>query len=142
MGRNTCSPRTMASFPYTATAGKYQKLSLISLYNQLTVGPHLDSHRFWSHPSATESLIFHGWADPCKDQDHILDANMLRNVVGYFADCHEAGLAPSAFQLILFYDNASSLLTPPGLNWMPLWLLIIVHYVLANWIAAGLLGYV
>ncbi|RYP12908.1 hypothetical protein DL765_007124 [Monosporascus sp. GIB2] len=97
-------------------------------------------HRFWSHKSATESLVFSAWADPCKDRDHILDLNFLRNIVGYLADCDKAGLKPSPFQLILFFDNASSLLCPPFLNWMPVWLLTWVHHGLA-WIAESLLGY-
>lgn len=98
------------------------------------------SHRFWSAASATESLAFHGWADPCKDVDHILDINFLRNIVGYVADCEKAGLSPSVFQIILFYHDASSLWTPPILNWMPLWLINLLHHVAAYWIAAGLLG--
>lgn len=97
------------------------------------------SHRFWSHKSATESLVFAAWADPCKDKDHILDLNMLRNCVGYLADCDKAGLKPSIFQMILFFDDASSLLCPPFLNWMPAWLLTWVHHGLA-WIAQSLLG--
>ncbi|ORY71070.1 uncharacterized protein BCR38DRAFT_415851 [Pseudomassariella vexata] len=98
-------------------------------------------HRFWSHQSAKESLVFRAWADPCKDIDHILDVNFLRNIAGYLADCHAAGLAPSMFQLMLFYYDASSLLCPPFLDWMPLWLLTFVHYVLAVWIGAKFLGY-
>ena len=97
-------------------------------------------HKFWSHPSATESLIFSGWADPCKDQDHILDINFLRNIVGYVADCDKAGMAPSLFQIMLFYHDASSMWTPEFLNWMPLWMMKKIHYVAAYWIAAGLLG--
>lgn len=113
------------------------------VYNGLTGLPTtFYSHRFWSHPSATEDLIFHGWADPCKDEDHILDVNFLRNLTGYLADCHEAKLQPSVFQLILFLDHASSVLTPPFLNWVPRWILLGIHRLLAKWIAAGLLGYV
>ncbi|KAI1497645.1 hypothetical protein F5X99DRAFT_358248 [Biscogniauxia marginata] len=97
-------------------------------------------HRFWCHKSATESLVFSAWADPCKDRDHILDLNLLRNLVGYLADCDRAGLEPSPFQLILFFDDASSLLCPPFLNWMPIWLLTLVHHGLAC-IAESLLGY-
>ncbi|KAI0120165.1 hypothetical protein GGR51DRAFT_545177 [Nemania sp. FL0031] len=95
-------------------------------------------HRFWSHPSATESLIFHGWADP-QDKDNILDENLLRNLQGYLADCHREEIQPSPFQLILFAYNASTVLTPPF--WVPLWILSALHYVLANWVAIALLGY-
>ncbi|GAP88224.1 hypothetical protein SAMD00023353_3000140 [Rosellinia necatrix] len=98
-------------------------------------------HRFWSHPSAEESLVFRAWADPCKDVDHILDINFLRNIAGYLADCHATGLSPSMFQLMLFYHDASSLLCPPFIDWMPLPLLRFVHYVLAVGIGAWLLGY-
>ncbi|KAK6210533.1 hypothetical protein LQW54_006141 [Pestalotiopsis sp. IQ-011] len=98
-------------------------------------------HRFWSPPSSTESLVFHGWADPCKDVDHILDINFLRNIVGYVADCDKAGISPSIFQIILFYQDASSLWTPSALNWMPLWIISMIHYVAAYGIAMTLLGY-
>jgi len=101
--------------------------------------PRTCSHRFWCHKSATENLVFSAWADPCKDRDHILDVDFLRNLVGYFADCEKAGLKPSPFQLILLFYNASSLLCPPFLNWMPVWLLTWVHIVLA-WIAENVLG--
>nr|A0A1J0HSL4.1 RecName: Full=Oxidoreductase iacF; AltName: Full=Iso-A82775C biosynthesis cluster protein F [Pestalotiopsis fici W106-1]APC57598.1 putative cupin [Pestalotiopsis fici] len=96
-------------------------------------------HRFWPHPSSTEDLVFTAWADPCKDHDHILDLNFLRNLAGYLADCDSEGLQPSPFQLILFFHEASSILCPPFLNWMPLWLLIWVHNGLA-WIAREFLG--
>ncbi|RYC64332.1 hypothetical protein CHU98_g1866 [Xylaria longipes] len=95
-------------------------------------------HRFWSHPSATESLVFRGWTDPW-EKNNILDENFLRNFQGYLADCHREELKPSPFQLILFAYNASTLLTPPF--WVPLWFLRAVHYVLATWVAEALLGY-
>jgi hypothetical protein len=95
-------------------------------------------HRFWS-ASETESLVFHGWADP-QDKDNILDENFLRNLQGYMADCHKANLKPSVFQLALFSYEASTLATPPF--WVPMPLLIAVNYMLAYWIGAGLLGYV
>ncbi|KAK7738602.1 hypothetical protein SLS62_011371 [Diatrype stigma] len=98
-------------------------------------------HRFWSPTSSTESLVFHGWADPCKDVDHILDINFLRNIVSYVADCDKAGLSPSIFQIILFYHDASSLWTPSALNWMPASIINVIHYVAAYWIAMRLLGY-
>ncbi|GKT64017.1 hypothetical protein ColTof4_04435 [Colletotrichum tofieldiae] len=96
--------------------------------------------RFWSHKSATETLIFAVWLDPCKDSDYILDVNFLRNLSGYVDDCLKAGLKPSLLQIILFTENASSLLCPPFLNWMPVWLLIWVHRGLA-WFAESVLGY-
>lgn len=74
--------------------------------------------------------------------DNILDINFLHNIVGYVVDCEKAGLKLSFFQLLLFYDDASSLLTPPFLNWVPLWLLTWLHHMLAFWIAKGLLGYI
>ncbi|KAI1338692.1 hypothetical protein F5Y15DRAFT_416916 [Xylariaceae sp. FL0016] len=98
-------------------------------------------HRFWSYPSATESLVFYAWPDPCKDVDNILDINFLRNAVGYLSDCEKQGLQPSLFQVILFYHDASSLWTPPFLNWVPVPLINVMHYVLAYWVAAGILGY-
>ncbi|KAK8044421.1 hypothetical protein PG993_004445 [Apiospora rasikravindrae] len=99
-------------------------------------------HRFWSHPSATESLVFYAWPDPCKDVNNILDVNFLRNAVGYLSDCEREGVKPSLFQLILFYQDASSMWTPEFLSWVPNFILSGLHYVLANWVAAGLLGYV
>ncbi|EGY14670.1 uncharacterized protein VDAG_05834 [Verticillium dahliae VdLs.17] len=97
-------------------------------------------HRFWSHKSATETLVFSVWLDPCKDTDHILDVNFLRNLSGYVDDCLKAGLKPSVLQIILFTEHASSLLCPPFLNWMPVWLLIWVHCGLALF-AETVLGY-
>ncbi|KAH7323180.1 hypothetical protein B0I35DRAFT_194131 [Stachybotrys elegans] len=98
-------------------------------------------HRFWSHPSSTESLIFRGRADPCKDEDNILDLNFLRNLTGYIADALDAGLQPSGFQLILFAHEATTLMCPPFLNWMPIWLLKRVHFFLAVCVAETILGY-
>ncbi|KAI0547910.1 hypothetical protein F4679DRAFT_552545, partial [Xylaria curta] len=95
-------------------------------------------HRFWCHESSTESLVFHGWIDP-QDKQFILDKNYLRHIQGYTADCDRVGLKPSIFQIILFSYHASTLLSPPF--FVPLWILFAVHYVLANWIAQGLLGY-
>lgn len=97
-------------------------------------------HRFWCHGSASENLVFAAWADPCKDRDHILDVNFLRNIVGYLADCEKTGLKPSPFQLMLFFNNASSLLSPEFCDWMPIRLLIWIHIAVA-WIAETVLGY-
>ena len=77
--------------------------------------------------------------EPCKDNDYILDVNFLRHLSGYVNDCLKAGLKPSVFPLILFCENASSPLCPPFLNWMPVWLLIRIHYALA-WFAEYVLG--
>jgi hypothetical protein len=49
-------------------------------------------------------------------------------------------MAPSLFQIMLFYHDASSMWTPEFLNWMPLWMMKKIHYVASYWIAAGLLG--
>ncbi|KAI1430765.1 hypothetical protein GGR50DRAFT_698692 [Xylaria sp. CBS 124048] len=95
-------------------------------------------HRFWCHKSSTENLVFHGWIDP-QDKDYILDKNYLRHLQGYIADCDKANVKPSIFQIILFSYHASTVLSPPF--WVPLWLLNGTHYILANWIAQGLLGY-
>ena len=96
-------------------------------------------HRFWFHKSSTETLVFSVWLDPCKDNDYILDVNFLRNLSGYVDDCLKAGLAPSVLQIILFTENASSILCPPFLNWMPVWLLLRVHRGLA-WYGENVLG--
>ncbi|KAI1192843.1 hypothetical protein F5X97DRAFT_339692 [Nemania serpens] len=95
-------------------------------------------HRFWCHQSSTESLVFHGWIDP-QGKSFVLDKNFLRHLQGYTADCDKAGLKPSIFQIMLFSHHASTVLSPPF--WVPLWLLKSAHYVLANLIARGLLGY-
>lgn len=86
--------------------------------------------------------MFYAWPDPCKDVDNILDVNFLRNAVGYLSDCEREGVKPSLFQLILFYQDASSMWTPEFLSWVPNSILSGLHYVLANWVAARLLGYV
>ncbi|KAF1922274.1 uncharacterized protein M421DRAFT_413326 [Didymella exigua CBS 183.55] len=97
-------------------------------------------HRFWSHTSATEDLVFTIWLDPCTETDHILDVNSLRNLTGYMHDCQKAGLEPSPWQMLLFFEDASSVTIPPALSWMPNWLLTWVHHRLA-WYAENILGY-
>lgn len=97
-------------------------------------------HRFWSHRNGTENLVFDVWLDPCKAADHILDVNFLRNLSSYVDDCLQASLRPSLLQIILFTEHASSLLCPPFLNWMPVWLLVPVHKGIA-WFAETVLGY-
>lgn len=96
-------------------------------------------HRFWPHASTTEDVVFKVWVDP-QDVDHGFDENFMRNFGGYIGDCEKAGLAPSIFQIILFLYNSEIILTPPF--WLPLSFLVVVHHVLAYWVAAGLLGYV
>ncbi|KAF2685187.1 hypothetical protein K458DRAFT_365440 [Lentithecium fluviatile CBS 122367] len=95
-------------------------------------------HRFWAHASGNEDLIFKVWAEP-QGLDHSFDENFLRNFVGYQHDCQKENLTPSVFQLMLMSYNSSTIATPPF--WMPIWILKSVHYVLAVWVGAGLLGY-
>ncbi|KAI1734119.1 hypothetical protein F4680DRAFT_439516 [Xylaria scruposa] len=97
-------------------------------------------HRFWSHKTATEDLVFTIWLDPCKDADYILDVNTLRNLTGYMGDCQKDGLKVSFWQMLLFFENASSIVCPPGTSWMPVQMLAVVHHVFA-WIAESVLGY-
>ncbi|KAL6857685.1 hypothetical protein ACO1O0_005127 [Amphichorda felina] len=97
-------------------------------------------HRFWAHKSGTEDLVFAVWLDPCTEVDHILDVNFLRHLSGYVEDCLKNGLKPSVLQIILLTEHASSLLCPPFLNWMPVWMLFWVHRGLA-WYAHRILGY-
>jgi hypothetical protein len=94
-------------------------------------------HRFWAHASTEEDVVFKVWAEP-QDLDHSFDENFLRNFVGYLRDCQKANISPSIFQIILFGYNSATVTSPPF--WMPIWVLKAVHYVLAYWIAAGLLG--
>lgn len=96
-------------------------------------------HRFWAHESGDEDLIFHVWAEP-QDIDHSFDQNFLRNFQGYLADCQRAGLQPSFFQIVLTLYEAATILTPDF--WIPLWLLKLVTYIIAHWIARIFLGYV
>jgi mannose-6-phosphate isomerase-like protein (cupin superfamily) len=98
-------------------------------------------HRFWCHKSSDSSLVFRAWADPCKDEDHILDTNFLRNLISYGADCDKAGLWPSLFQLLVFAESASTVMIPPGMSWAPDWLIGGLQFALASWLGAGLLGY-
>ncbi|KAK3683970.1 hypothetical protein B0T22DRAFT_520386 [Podospora appendiculata] len=95
-------------------------------------------HRFWAHADGTEDLIFDFWVDP-QDVDHGIDARFMRNFAGYLRDCATAGLAPSVFQLALMMYDSGIILSPPF--WVPVWILTVLSYVVANWIAAGLLGY-
>ncbi|KAI1112708.1 hypothetical protein F5Y14DRAFT_245149 [Nemania sp. NC0429] len=97
-------------------------------------------HRFWSHKTSTEDLVFTIWLDPCKDTDYIMDVNTLRNLTGYMGDCQKAGVKVSPWQMLLFFENASSIVCPPGTGWMPLWMLTPLHHGLA-WIAETVLGY-
>lgn len=54
-------------------------------------------------------------------------------------DCLKIGMEPSLFQVILFAENASTVLCPPFLNWMPAWLHFPAHRGLALF-AESLLG--
>ncbi|RYP78225.1 hypothetical protein DL771_000702 [Monosporascus sp. 5C6A] len=85
-----------------------------------------------------EDLIFKVWTHP-QDLDHGFDEKFIRNLIGYQRDCQRANLTPSIFQLILFGYGSATLGTPPF--WLPLCILKLVHYLLAVWIAAALLGY-
>jgi len=51
----------------------------------------------------------------------------MRNLSGYLDDCLKSGMKPSLLQVILFGEDASTLLCPPFLNWMPVWLMVPVH---------------
>ncbi|KAH4116037.1 hypothetical protein HBH64_047200 [Parastagonospora nodorum] len=97
-------------------------------------------HRFWSHKSGTEDLVFTVWLDPCTETDHLFDVNILRNLTGYMNDCKKLGVALSPWQLLLFFEDASSILIPPALSWMPNSMLTWVHHGLA-WYAESVLGY-
>lgn len=96
-------------------------------------------HKFWSHVSNEEDLIFKVWAEP-QGLDNSFDERFIRNLIGYQADCYRAKVAPSVFQLALISYDCATLATPPF--WMPLWLLASVQYVLAYWVGGYLLGYV
>jgi len=123
----------------------------VSLHALLTFHPSIESfadtllttkdnsHRFWAHSSGKDNLVFKVWAKP-QDLDHSFDENFLRNFVGYQRDCEREGINPSTFQLILMSYNSATIATPPF--WMPIWILKMVHYVLAYWVAAALLGHV
>lgn len=96
-------------------------------------------HRFWSHPSNQEDLVFKVWAEP-QGLENSFDERFIRNLIGYQRDCHSAQLAPSVFQLMLISYDCATLATPPF--WMPLWLLGSIQYILAYWVGGYLLGYV
>lgn len=97
------------------------------------------SHKFWSHPSSQEDLVFKVWAEP-QGLDNSFDEKFIRNLIGYQRDCKIAKMAPSVFQLMLICYDCATLATPPF--WTPLCLLSSVQYVLAYWIGGRLLGYV
>ncbi|PTB63073.1 hypothetical protein BBK36DRAFT_1182743 [Trichoderma citrinoviride] len=95
-------------------------------------------HKFWSHPSNQEDLVFKVWAEP-QGLDNSFDERFIRNLIGYQRDCQIAKLAPSVFQLMLICYDCATLATPPF--WMPLWLLGSIQYILAYWVGGYLLGY-
>lgn len=94
-------------------------------------------HRFWAHESSTEDLVFQVWTLP-QGVDRGFDEKFMRHVAGYLRDCQNAGLSPSLFQLLLFFESGSILISPPF--WVPIWLLGFVQYVLAQGIGRLILG--
>lgn len=56
---------------------------------------------------------------------------MLRNATGYLTDCERLGLQPSALQMIVIFDDATSLLSLPVLDRLPYWMFIPIHRGLA-----------
>lgn len=62
----------------------------------------------------------------------------MRNINGYLRDCKKHNLAPSPFQMILFMYDADMVLTPPF--WVPIWLLMGLHHLLAFWVGGRILG--
>ncbi|KAK2609449.1 hypothetical protein N8I77_002946 [Diaporthe amygdali] len=95
-------------------------------------------HTFWAHASSKEDLIFTVWVEP-QGLDHGFDEAFMRNFSGYLKDCEKSKVAPSLFQILLFLYHSDIVLTPPF--WTPIWLLVVLHHVLAYWVGAGLLGY-
>jgi hypothetical protein len=95
-------------------------------------------HKFWSHKTNRENLIFKVWAEP-QELDNSFDEKFIRNLIGYQRDCQQANMEPSIFQLALISYDSATLGTPPF--WMPMWLLSPVQYVMAYWIGSYLLGY-
>ena len=143
-GKNTSRPKMTGSCTYLPARGKLKfnhrnKMCRTVASRAILTDHPICRHRFWCPKSSTENLVFSVWLDRCNSNDHILDVNFLRNLSGYMDDCLTAGLKPSIFQIILFCENATSLLCPPFLNWMPVWLLIWVHCALA-WFAECVLG--
>ena len=102
-----------------------------------TDGVNPSRHRFWSHASNQEDLIFKVWADP-QDLDNSFDERFIRNLIGYQRDCDKSNMAPSVFQLLLICYDCGTLATPPF--WVPLWLLSSVQFVLGYWVGGYLLG--
>ncbi|EED21268.1 conserved hypothetical protein [Talaromyces stipitatus ATCC 10500] len=94
-------------------------------------------HKFWSHESNQEDLIFKVWAEP-QGLDNSFDEKFIRNLIGYQRDCYKANMQPSIFQLALISYDSATLATPPF--WVPIWLLSVVQYVMAYWVGGCLLG--
>ncbi|KAL7931837.1 hypothetical protein V8C35DRAFT_329204 [Trichoderma chlorosporum] len=94
-------------------------------------------HKFWSHPSNKEDLVFKVWAEP-QGLDNSFDEKFIRNLIGYQRDCKMANMTPSVFQILLICYDCATLAAPPF--WVPLWLLGAVQYVLAYGIGGYLLG--
>lgn len=96
-------------------------------------------HRFWVHSSSKEDVVFKVWVEP-QDMEYGFDESFVRNLSSYVRDCEREKIAPSIFQIILILYHSEIVITPPF--WLPIWLLVGIHHVLAYWIGAGLLGYV
>ncbi|KAI2618203.1 hypothetical protein GGR54DRAFT_640772 [Hypoxylon sp. NC1633] len=118
---------------------KNEKAHVITKDDGPVVIPPGTRHRFWAHESNVEDLIFKVRTEP-QDLDRSFDENFLRNFVGYVRDCRKESLKPSIFQIILMAYNSGTVVSPPF--WVPIWSLRLMHYILASWVAAGLLGYV
>ncbi|KAK8070919.1 hypothetical protein PG997_011122 [Apiospora hydei] len=112
--------------------------SVLTKEDGVVVIPPGTRHRFWAHSSNKGDLVFKVHAEP-HEAEHGFDEAYLRNALGYLRDCQREKLEPSVFQLALFGCMSETVLTPPF--WVPLWILSLLHHVLAYWIAAPLLGY-
>ena len=142
-GKSTSSPKNPKPSPFLPAPGQSAIAAFAPAFSHSSVSQRggVDAearrHRFWAHAAGTEDLVFKCWVHP-QDLDHSFDESFLRNFVGYMRDCQQAKMAPSPFQLALFGYDSATVACPPF--WVPLWFLVAIHYVLAHWIAAGLLG--
>ena len=105
----------------------------------LYINSYTRRHKFWSHESNHENLIFKVWAEP-QGLDNSFDEKFIRNLIGYQRDCQMANIEPSLFQLALIAYDSATLATPPF--WIPFWLLSSVQYIMAYLIGGYVLGYV
>ncbi|CVK95987.1 uncharacterized protein FMAN_13907 [Fusarium mangiferae] len=95
------------------------------------------SHRFWADAPVTEDLVFRVWAEP-QNLDRGFDEAFLRNYLGYLQDCEDQNIQPSVFQLALLGWSGDTLLSPPW--WVPLWMLRLLHLILAHMVGRLFLG--